>query len=94
MKVTVTQNTPVVASVRGSAANPLTATVIPTGPAGPQGEEGPPGPAGSSLNLISAALDVDVTGITDGALLIFSEAESKWVAGTTLEDQYIEGGHF
>lgn len=94
MKVTVNQSTPVNVAVRGSEAT-LTTTVNATGPQGQPGPQGIPGPAGApGLSLISAATDVDVTNIGNGALLIFQEETGKWTAGTMLEDQYIEGGHF
>lgn len=94
MKVTVTQNTPVNVAVRGSEAI-LNTTVAATGLQGPKGDAGPTGPAGANgLAIISEATDVDVTNITNGALLIFAADTGKWTAGTMLEDQYIEGGHF
>jgi hypothetical protein len=94
MKVTVNQNTPVNVAVRGSE-KVLTTTVGVTGLQGEQGEKGDPGPAGANgLAILSEATDVDVTNITNGALLIFSEDTGKWTAGTMLEDQFIEGGHF
>jgi hypothetical protein len=94
MKVTVNQSSPVNVSVRGSQTT-LNATVDATGPQGPKGDPGSTGPAGANgLSLLSAATDVDVTNITDGALLIFNEGNGKWTAGTMLESQYIEGGHF
>lgn len=66
-----------------------------TGPQGKQGDKGEKGEPGTpGLSLISAATDVDVTNIGNGALLIFNEDTNKWTAGTMLEDQYIEGGHF
>lgn len=94
MKVTVNQQTPVSVSVGGSQ-KVVNATVDAVGPQGPTGQQGSTGPAGANgLALLSAAQDVDVTNITDGALLIFSQDSGKWEAGTTLESQYIEGGHF
>jgi hypothetical protein len=93
MKVTVNPNTPVAVAVRATAPV-LNTTVAATGLQGPPGPQGPAGPPGSSLTLISEAQDVDVSNITDGALLIFSADTGKWEAGTVLEDQFIEGGHF
>ena len=37
---------------------------------------------------------VDTTGATDGSLLIYSTAVSKWVASKDLEEQNINGGSY
>jgi hypothetical protein len=93
MKVQVKQTSPYNVNVGGSTAA-INVAVQPSGPQGPVGPEGPAGPPGSSTLVLSQALDVDVSGITNGALLIFSDATQKWEAGTMLEDQYIEGGQY
>ena len=43
---------------------------------------------------LSDLLDVDVSGQTDGALLIYDEEQKKYLASTLLEKQNINGGHF
>jgi hypothetical protein len=93
MKVQVKQTSPYNVNVGGSTAA-INVAVQPSGPQGPQGVPGPVGPSGTAQLILSQALDVDVSGITNGALLVFSDATQKWEAGTMLEDQYIEGGQY
>ena len=49
------------------------------------GPQGPQGAAGSSQNNIAQAQDVDVSGISDGALLQFRASDQKFVARNTLD---------
>ena len=49
------------------------------------GPQGPQGTAGSSQNNISQAQDVDVTGLSDGALLQYRASDQKFVARNTLD---------
>lgn len=51
------------------------------------------GPSGSSAKL-SDAHDVDVTDLSSGSLLVYNPTVSKWVATLTLDQQYMDGGHF
>jgi hypothetical protein len=53
------------------------------------GIQGPPGPSS-----ITQAGDVDSTNLTDGSVLVYTSATSKWRATTTLEQQNLEGGEF
>jgi hypothetical protein len=51
------------------------------------------GPAGVSGGiLVSDLTDVDLTGITDGAVLVFSTQTGKWVAQTLLDKQQVDLG--
>lgn len=45
-------------------------------------------------NTIENMLDVDLQGLTDGALLIYKNTTSKWSASTLLDKQNMEGGEF
>lgn len=74
-------------------------TVREIGPEGPQGIPGPEGPAGadgsgSGIANLADAKDVDMSNLEDGSLLVFNGGTFKWTATNTIEDQYIEGGHF
>jgi hypothetical protein len=48
--------------------------------------------------LVSRSLgdlaDVNLSGKTDGSLLIYDEGQGKFVASTLLDKQEINGGHF
>lgn len=57
---------------------------------GPQGIQGPPGEAVPLSNLA----DVDVTNLTNGSLLVYSDQSQTWVATTLLESQSVESGHY
>ena len=45
-------------------------------------------------NSIENMADVDLTGLTDGALLIYKNNTAKWSASTLLDKQNMEGGEF
>lgn len=50
------------------------------------------GPSGSSR--LSDAHDVDLSDLNSGSLLVYNPTVSKWVATLTLDQQYMDGGHF
>jgi hypothetical protein len=54
---------------------------------GIQGESG-------QLSPISANIEVDATARTDGSVLVYKTATSKWTATTTLNAQNLEGGNY
>ena len=62
------------------------------------GPQGPQGAAGSSVNNISQAQDVDVSGLQDGALLQYRASDQKFVArnqlDTTTGSLVFNGGNF
>ena len=59
------------------------------------GIQGPEGPQGASANFhIGQALDVDVSNLTDGSLLIYSTDSDKWVANTNLDSQAMDCGEY
>ncbi len=43
---------------------------------------------------ISTAPDVDLTNLTNGAVLVYQENTAKWQATKTLENQVMNGGFF
>ena len=45
----------------------------------------------SNLEMLN---NVDSTNLTDGSLLIYKTATSKWTASTLLDQQSMEGGEF
>ncbi len=45
-------------------------------------------------NSIENMADVDLTGLTDGALLIYRNNTARWTASTLLDKQSMEGGEF
>lgn len=45
-------------------------------------------------NSIENMADVDFSGLTDGALLIYKNNTAKWTASTLLDKQNMEGGEF
>lgn len=47
-----------------------------------------------SVRRLSDMADVDLTGLEDGSLLIYSTASEKFEASRLLEKQNINGGHF
>lgn len=47
-----------------------------------------------SQTSIASASDVDLTGLSDGAVLVYQENMSKWQATKTLENQVMNGGFF
>lgn len=85
MKVKVTNNQSKVVSVNTQS----TTEVISVGVQGPSGAQGP-----SGVTNISQASDVDVTNISDGAILVYATDSAKWTATTALEKQAVEGGHY
>ena len=88
MKIKVTSQQSKVVSVNTQG----TTEVVSAGIQGPpviQGEQGP-----SGVTNISQATDVDVTNVSDGAVLVYASTSSKWTATTTLEKQAVEGGHY
>ena len=62
------------------------------------GPQGPQGAAGSSVNNISQAQDIDISGLADGALLQFRASDQKFVArnqlDTTTGSLVFNGGNF
>ena len=62
------------------------------------GPQGPQGSAGSSVNNISQAQDIDVSGLADGALLQYRASDQKFVArnqlDTTTGSLVFNGGNF
>lgn len=61
----------------------------PQGPQGPQGKtgnQGLRGQKGDSIKKLSAIPDIDVSGIKDGSVLMWSESKKKWVTQTIFED--------
>jgi hypothetical protein len=54
------------------------------------GETGLTGASG----LLSDITDVDTTAKTDGSVLVYKLANSKWTATTILEQQEMNGGFF
>jgi hypothetical protein len=47
-----------------------------------------------ALSPLSANVEVDATGKTEGSLLVYKTATSKWTATTTLNAQNLEGGNY
>lgn len=78
MKVTVKTNNSAIARISGRQ------TAIP--------KVGVQGPAGTSVNQMSEMIDVDLTAIADGCVLVYSASAGKWVAQTLLNKQEIDMG--
>lgn len=58
-------------------------------------EVGLQGPAGASgTNHVSGMIDVVVTDIVDGSILIWDANEQKWVAQNALRNILHDGGNF
>lgn len=57
-----------------------------------QGPQGPPGV--SAATSVGTLQDVDLSSLSDGALLIFAAANQKWKASTVLEKQALECGQY
>lgn len=80
----------------------LTGPAGPTGPSGPTGstgatgDTGPQGPIGTIEGSlpISSLSDVNTTGLTDGALLVYDASQSKWRPATILTKQTLECGQY
>lgn len=54
------------------------------------GMMGPPGPSGT----ITGSGDIDLTGLTDGATLVYSAETALWRATNKLDNQILEAGQF
>lgn len=50
------------------------------------------GPAGVSTFSISNLSDVDLSNLTDGAVLVYNVQSGKWVAQTLLDKQQVDMG--
>lgn len=50
--------------------------------------------SGQMIRRLSDLADVDLTGLEDGSLLIYSTTSEKFEASRLLEKQNINGGHF
>jgi len=53
--------------------------VGPAGPQGDAGETGPQGPRGKGANSIKDLVDVNLDGLDDGAILVWSSKDKKFV---------------
>lgn len=60
-----------------------------TGSQGPQGIQGE-----SGATTLSSVTDVNMTGLTDGAILIYDQTSQFWKPKTTLEKQTLECGQY
>lgn len=61
----------------------------PIGPPGPQGKIGKTGlkgPKGDSITKLGTIPDVDINGLSDGCVLVWSEDKGKWVAQKIFEE--------
>lgn len=67
--------------------------VGPQGPAGEPGPQGLPGLSADSMNL-GALVDVNISGLVDGALLAYSAEQSKWSPTILLNKQTLECGQY
>lgn len=45
-------------------------------------------------NSISSLNDVNITGLTNGAVLVYSSSTEQWTATVDLEEQNINGGSY
>jgi len=45
-------------------------------------------------NSVSTMIDTDLTNLSDGNLLIYSQQTNKWVSSSLLEKQIIESGQY
>ena len=59
---------------------------------GAQGPQGVAGPAGATT--VAALSDVDATGLTNGALLIYNNQLGLWKASKSLTEQTLECGQY
>ena len=64
-----------------------------TGNTGATGPQGPIGTIEGSLSL-STISDVDITGLVDGALLVYDTGQSKWAPTIVLSKQTLECGQY
>ena len=74
----------------------ISATQGPQGPPGLPGPTGPVGPINSTAGAtsVSGLTDVDLTTLSDGALLVYNTASSTWKSTTILEKQSVECGQY
>ena len=79
--VAVLNNPNIVVSVDSTGNNPTVQSI------GIQG-------ASAADSPLSANIEVDATGKTEGSLLVYKTATSKWTATTTLNAQNLEGGNY
>lgn len=88
--VTVVQEyrVPIISAAQGPQGGP--------GPAGPAGPVGPTGPSGSGAgaSTIPDLTDVDLTTLSDGALLVYNASTELWVATNILEKQAVDCGQY
>lgn len=78
MKVTVRTSTSAVARISGQAKASV--------------KVGTQGPPGTSVNEIAEMIDVDLTALQDGCVLVWNATTQKWVAQTLLNKQQIDMG--
>lgn len=52
------------------------------------------GPSGSTAFKLNEALDIDITDIRNGSVLVYKQESQKWTATSTLEAQGLEGGQY
>jgi hypothetical protein len=45
-------------------------------------------------NQVNKLDDIDVTNLSDGSVLVYSQSSSKWEATTVLEKQQVECGQY
>lgn len=60
--------------------------------AGTQGPQGPQGVSGATT--LSSVTDVNMAGLTDGALLVYNAQTELWNPTTVLEKQALECGQY
>jgi hypothetical protein len=74
----------------------ISAAQGPQGGPGPAGPPGPPGPVNNTAGATSVPglTDVDLTTLSDGALLVYNTASSTWKSTTILEKQSVECGQY
>ena len=84
----------VIQTVTNTASNTVTEFItfhepIITGSQGPQGIQGI-----SGATTLSSVTDVNMTGLVDGAILVYDQASQFWKPKTTLDKQTIECGQY
>lgn len=52
------------------------------------------GMSGASSGSLDSLSNVDVSGKTDGSVLVYKAGTSAWTATLTLEQQNVEGGNY
>lgn len=52
------------------------------------------GPSGSTAFKLNEALDIDISDIRNGSVLVYKQESQKWTATSTLEAQGLEGGQY